>query len=138
MTNVSCSLFLMTLKSNSSPITNMNRTNPIWLNKFKFISDSGGNSAAENSGKKYPSNEGPKTIPATISPITPGWPMYLKRNENIRTVIKITMICNNRIVSELVRLSEIIRLNSSNDPISGFAVLPTSEWSKCCPVQSAK
>ena len=108
-------------------MTNINRTNPIWLNSFKFISDSGGNSAAENSGKKYPSNEGPKTIPATISPITPGCPMYLKRNEKIRTVIKITMICNNKIVSEFVRLSEMIRLNSSNELISVFTVLLTSE-----------
>ena len=52
--------------------------------------------------------------------------MYLKRNEKMRTVIKITMICNNKIVSEFVRLSEMIRLNSSNELISVFTVLLTS------------
>ena len=53
-------------------MTNIKRIKPIWLRNFKFPSDSTGNNAVENSGKYIPNKEGPRTIPAIISPITEG------------------------------------------------------------------
>ena len=114
ITSVSFNLFFSSLKSSSKPMTNMNRTRPIWLNRFRFVSEFTGKRCANNSGKKYPRREGPSTIPATISPITPGCPMYLKRNENTRTVSRITMIWINKIVKELVMFSERIFRNIPN------------------------
>ena len=53
-------------------MTNIKRIKPIWLKNCKFPKDSTGNKAMENSGKYNPNKEGPRTIPAIISPITEG------------------------------------------------------------------
>ncbi|MCY1461041.1 hypothetical protein D9M71_786570 [compost metagenome] len=62
----------------------MKRIKPIWLKNCKFPKDSFGNKAAENSGKYIPTKDGPKTIPAIISPITDGCPIFLKNHPNKR------------------------------------------------------
>ena len=72
MTSVSLALRRTTPRSSSIPITNMNSTRPIWLITFSGTSDDGSNRNSNAPGKKWPSTEGPSTIPATISPITPG------------------------------------------------------------------
>gem|GEM_PF-7009520 len=46
----------------------------------------------ENSGKYNPSNEGPRTIPAIISPITEGWPFFQKIHQKKRATKIIVII----------------------------------------------
>ena len=50
----------------------MKSIKPTWLKRLRFPKELAGNKAFENSGKIIPSNDGPKAIPAIISPITVG------------------------------------------------------------------
>ena len=50
-----------------------------------------GNKNAAKSGNKAPRTDGPKTIPAIISPITEGCPIFASSIPKILDVIKITM-----------------------------------------------
>jgi hypothetical protein len=58
---------------------NINNISPIWLKKWRFLSDSTGKRNSVNEGKIQPSIDGPKNIPAIISPITTGCPILLNR-----------------------------------------------------------
>jgi hypothetical protein len=51
-----------------------------------------GNKNRDASGKKRPTTEGPRIIPATISPITVGWPILLKMNPKKRDTKIMEMI----------------------------------------------
>jgi hypothetical protein len=51
------------------------------------------------SGASQPSNEGPRKIPAAISPITAGCPIRLKRLPSSLAAVITTAICSNSIVS---------------------------------------
>ena len=85
----------------------MKRIKPIWLKNCKLPKDSFGNKAAENSGKYIPTNDGPKTIPAIISPITDGCPIFLKTHPNKRATKIIVTICANNIANGCCRFSTI-------------------------------
>ena len=50
----------------------MNKINPICERNCRLLKDSTGNKVAESSGKYKPNKEGPKMMPASISPITTG------------------------------------------------------------------
>ena len=97
---VSFSFCLTSVIFNSIPIANINKIKPNWLNIFMFCSESKGNRKAETDGKRCPNTEGPKTIPATISPITVGCCILANNQPNKRQVIRMTMICNKRIPME--------------------------------------
>ena len=58
--------------SNSMPTMNINKSNPIWLNCCNVPIDSFGKTKPKVVGNKAPTNEGPSTMPAIISPITAG------------------------------------------------------------------
>jgi len=47
-------------------------------------------------GKVKPNTEGPKKMPAAISPITVGWPIFLNKKPNTLAVKMIAMICSNK------------------------------------------
>ena len=77
----------------------MKRIKQISLKNFKFPNDSTGNKAIENSGKYKPNKEGPKTIPAIISPITDGCPIRLKTHPKNRATKMIVIIWANKMAS---------------------------------------
>ena len=81
-------------RSSSIPMINIKRIRPIWLKMLSDSSESGAKRNPNVSGKKWPSSDGPSTMPATISPITPGWPRYLNSHEKIRMATRSEMICN--------------------------------------------
>ena len=60
--------------SKSQPIWNISRVRPIWLMTVMGGLAVAPNTDAETPGKKWPNSDGPSTSPATISPMTPGWP----------------------------------------------------------------
>jgi len=74
-------------------MTNIKRISPIWLKNWRFPKDCIGNNANEKSGKYIPNKEGPRKIPAIISPITDGWPIFLKIQPKKRATIMMVIIC---------------------------------------------
>jgi hypothetical protein len=76
---------------------NIKSISPTWLRNWRLPSDSFGNNSVEKEGKYIPNKEGPKTIPATISPITVGWPSQRHIHPNTRATTIIVMICASRI-----------------------------------------
>ena len=73
---VSFNFFRTSVISSSIPMANINRISPNWLRIVMLASDSTGKRNPEASGSKCPSTDGPSTIPATISPMTVGWPIF--------------------------------------------------------------
>ena len=61
-------------RSSSSPITKRKSTMPISANSVNEESDDGAKRKRKRPGATAPRSDGPSTIPATISPITAGWP----------------------------------------------------------------
>ena len=59
-------------------MANMKRIRPNWLNMVILPNDSSGKRNADTPGKRWPSTDGPSTIPATISPMTVGLADLLK------------------------------------------------------------
>src|SRR5258706_10861180 len=55
------------------PMTNMYSTRPSWLTTESTLREAAGNSADCRDGASRPSSEGPRRIPASISPTTLGW-----------------------------------------------------------------
>ena len=45
-----------------------------------------------------PSTDGPRTIPAIISPITGGWPIQRNSLRNNPAIVKMTIICVSRML----------------------------------------
>ena len=84
------------LRSTSMPTTNMKRIRPSWLNNCKVPKEFCGKRNALQEGKANPKREGPKNIPAAISPITAGWPIFLNKKPNTRAVNMIAMICSSK------------------------------------------
>ena len=73
-------------------MTNIKSISPIWLKNCKLPNDSFGNKAKENSGKYRPNKDGPSKIPAKISPMTVGCPIFLKNHPKkraTRIIVKI-------------------------------------------------
>ncbi|GAL85210.1 hypothetical protein MYP_2439 [Sporocytophaga myxococcoides] len=66
-----------------------------------FPKEDAGKMKEETSGRYKPKSDGPKTIPANISPTTEGCPAFLNRYPNILATIRITVICNIKVLSEL-------------------------------------
>ena len=77
-------------------MANIKRISPNWLRIVMLPSDSIGKRNPETSGDRCPKTEGPSTIPATISPITVGCPIFWNNQPNRRHVSRIVMICNSR------------------------------------------
>src|SRR5690606_35762389 len=94
-------------------MTNINRINPIWLKNCRLPKEASGNKAAEKSGKYMPKKEGPKTIPAMISPITEGCPIFLKSQPNSLATNMMTIICTNKIANGCCKLCNMELRNSS-------------------------
>ena len=83
------------------PTTNIKSTTPIWLSRLSVVSEAGGNRKSIAWGASHPSNEGPRAIPAIISPITGGCPILRKTAPNNRAAMIITMIWSSRMPSAL-------------------------------------
>ena len=81
-------------------MANMNKIKPNWLNIVIFDKESGGKRNSDTLGSKFPRTEGPKTIPATISPITVGWPIFRNSQPNILQTINMAMIWSSKIPIE--------------------------------------
>ena len=91
--------------SSSIPTTNMKSTTPIWLSRLSVPIEAGGKRKAIVCGESKPSTDGPNTIPATISPITGGWPILRKSAANSLAATMITIICSSKMLSGLLRFS---------------------------------
>ena len=78
----------------SRPTRNMYRITPNWAMTPRYGATDGGRMNAAASGQTRPSNEGPRRIPPTTSPITGGCPM--QRNSRLssrpvsRTAVRAT------------------------------------------------
>ena len=101
----------MILISKSIPTININNINPTWLKNWRLINDDTGNRKAEKLGKNKPKTEGPRIIPAIISPITVGCPNLLK------------MIPNNLANSTIV-------ISCNTNTLKGFCRFPLKEFKK--------
>jgi hypothetical protein len=76
----------------------MNKTRPNWLNKCRLSNDASGNIILWKAGNQEPMREGPKRIPARISPTTTGCPTQLNRNPRVLEKNIIVKIWNNKSV----------------------------------------
>ena len=114
----SLALFFRTFKSSSIPMTNIKSISPIWLKNCKFPKDSTGNKESENSGKYKPSKDGPRTIPAIISPITDGCPIFLKTQPKKRATTIMVTICAKRMARGWCKLRDIESMKSFQCPFS--------------------
>jgi hypothetical protein len=68
-------------------------------------------------GKKWPRNEGPRMIPATISPMTLGCPILLNRKENIRLAKRMTMIWISNFITDVPRFSFNVKIKVAKDEV---------------------
>ena len=82
----------------------MNKIKPIWLRNWSVPSDDTGNRKLLIFGKKNPKKDGPNIIPAKISPITIGCPIFLNNIPTIRAKVIITIICKIKIARGSERL----------------------------------
>ena len=72
------------LMSSSIPTTNMNMMIPTWLSIRNAPSDSAGKTNWKAPGKSARTTDGPRTMPASISPMTAGWRILTNNAPNIR------------------------------------------------------
>ena len=137
ITTASFALFCKAFRSSSIPMTNIKRISPIWLKNCKFPSDSFGNNMLEYSGKYMPTSDGPSTIPAIISPMTLGWPIFLNSQPKKRATKIMVIICANKIASGWPRLCCIDSKNSCHwpFPFGTTTFLPASRTFPCVRIQ---
>ena len=76
----------------------MKKASPIWLKNWRETNELGGKIRAESSGESHPNIDGPKKMPAIISPITVCWPSFRMINPNILEVKRMTITCSSRIL----------------------------------------
>ena len=147
-TTASWAFFLNTLKSNSIPIMNINNIKPIWLRNWRFINEAGGNKNFENSGKSNPNNDGPSTMPAIISPITVGCPIFIISQPNNRAIRIIVRTWKIKIANGCWKLCKkfsipvpresMIELSGSAKGESIVSLSVSKEWPSCRVSQSKK
>ncbi len=94
-TRAVCALFFSKLESSSKPIINTNKTRPRLLSVSSHPNEAGLNKKLLKCGQHIPKTEGPRIIPAVISPITDGWPILEKKNPNNRAINTMIAICKN-------------------------------------------
>ena len=82
----------MSLRRSSIPTANMKRIRPKLLSSCTFGRLSVGKIVVKASGARRPKSEGPRRIPATISPMTAGWCSLRKIQPIIRAATRITRI----------------------------------------------
>lgn len=93
---VSLSFFLTSVMLSSMPMANMKSISPNWLSMLMLPKDSAGKRNADTLGIRLPKTDGPSMIPATISPMTVGWPIFTKSHPNRRHVNNIVIICSSK------------------------------------------
>jgi hypothetical protein len=71
---------------------------PIWLNNFSVPIEGSGKRNDKVEGDSIPNKEGPRRIPATISPTTAGCPTFRKSLPNSLAAITMTMICSSKML----------------------------------------
>src|SRR5688500_11392032 len=70
---------------------------PTWLTELRNGRLAGGKRKADTSGAAQPSSEGPRKMPAAISPTTCGWWRSLRKTRpTARAAIRMTPICRMR------------------------------------------
>ena len=121
--NAVWAFFFSSLISNSIPMMNIKRINPIWLRNWRLGREVAGKRNVENAGKKRPIRDGPKKIPAIISPITAGCPILPSSHPKSRPVEIMESICRINIDKGCCRLWN----NSLNiEPVSFLGISNTS------------
>ncbi len=78
----------------------MNRITPTWLSMRNTPNEDAGNRNADAPGKNVPTTDGPRTIPAIISPMTAGCPNLTK-------------------IAPKILASRMIRINWTSSKLSG-------------------
>ncbi len=74
----------------------MNNTSPISLTMERVPSDSLGKIAPANPGQMAPHTDGPRRMPAPISPMTAGWPALRNSQPAARVSIRIMSSCSRK------------------------------------------
>lgn len=72
VSSAACPRPRMSFGSNSRPTRNMKSISPAWLRVLRCVRLSRGNSASDSSGATQPRSDGPRQMPAAISPTTCG------------------------------------------------------------------
>ncbi len=96
-------------------MVNINKTNPNWLKMFKLPKDFGLNMVENNSGANLPKIEGPSMIPAMISPMTVGWPIFPKNQPKILATNRMAKSCNNNMAAGSAKFSVVISRKLSQE-----------------------
>jgi|GEM_PF-6667785 len=114
--------------STSIPTQNMNRQTPIWLISLSVPRESAANTNRKGSGAIKPNSDGPKRIPATISPTTAGCPHLTKAMPTIRETAMITSNWRNRrLKGSLPFRLKLASAVSITEPSDGLAVAVAME-----------
>jgi hypothetical protein len=76
----------------------MKRMTPSWLSSLRKSREAAGNRNASAPGDSIPSKEGPRMMPATISPMTDGCLILRKNAPTILVATRMTTTCMSRML----------------------------------------